>query len=425
MLHRYARVKLLDDTKSWTARITMNWVTPMKLSRYTFLDDYILAELIREYEASDSRGRIQLLERLYQDGAIPPFEIARMAMIDSSAQVRHWIAKCGRHFDYRVNRIPENDNDRENSERNLAELFEKENDPFIKACLRENPHFFDALTRIPDWKEFFSKLTHLERLAAVRNPNLDKEIIEAILDPDDRHLTLSTAQREELGRAIFTNSKFIADTNMETEDFRDGYIWYLNDKHRSTLWKLAAKWPPDSAIPWLIYRFIGAEDETRAQAFRSCNVSSHRVAMLEGCDRTRGEAIELGLVDSDADCRRIAHKKKSYFTPEKLELIVRGDDKDVLLGLALNENLKLDSLQRVKERLRELDEGIGVRWADQTMEKIARTRAPEQPHKLFGEEGQDGDFLRQKIDFIGRAVIELQTQLEKLMSEGNRKRKWF
>jgi len=74
----------------------------------------------------------------------------------------------------------------------------------------------------------------------VRNPNLDKEIIEAILDPDDRHLTLSTAQREELGRAIFTNSKFIADTNMETEDFRDGYIWYLNDKHRSTLWKLAA-----------------------------------------------------------------------------------------------------------------------------------------------------------------------------------------
>jgi len=133
--------------------------------------------------------------------------------------------------------------------------------------------------------------------------------------------------------------------------------------------------------------------------------------MLEGCDRTRGEAIELGLVDSDADAAELLIRRSRISRRKKLELIVRGDDKDVLLGLALNENLKLDSLQRVKERLRELDEGIGVRLG--------------RPN--YGEDSQDkgnlnsrmnssvkrvkmGTSSDKKIDFIGRAVIELQTQ---------------
>jgi len=45
---------------------------------------------------------------------------------------------------------------RENSERNLAELFEKENDPFIKACLRENPHFFGRIDTYPRLGKSFS-----------------------------------------------------------------------------------------------------------------------------------------------------------------------------------------------------------------------------------------------------------------------------
>jgi len=70
-----------------------------------------------------------------------------------------------------------------------------------------------SLPRIPDWKEYFSKLTTGEA-GAVRNPNLATEIIEALLDPDDRHLTLSKAPGRGTGRAHITTSKFIADTNM-------------------------------------------------------------------------------------------------------------------------------------------------------------------------------------------------------------------
>jgi hypothetical protein len=52
----------------------------MALSRYAVTDTYTLEELRREYQTSDAKGRIHLLEQLYEGDDVPPYDIAILAV---------------------------------------------------------------------------------------------------------------------------------------------------------------------------------------------------------------------------------------------------------------------------------------------------------------------------------------------------------
>src|SRR5205809_6954258 len=102
----------------------------MTLSRYQIIDAYTLEELRREYQASDTKGRVRLLRKLYKD-RIPPYKIVLMAVEDQNVEVRQWIARNGEHLDYQDSRD-------EFPNRNLEDRLRNDPDPFVCACLREN-----------------------------------------------------------------------------------------------------------------------------------------------------------------------------------------------------------------------------------------------------------------------------------------------
>jgi len=142
----------------------------MEISRYTFSDAYILEELRRTYQGSDTQGRIQLLQQLYRDDQRAPSEVALLAVEESDVEVRQWIARHGNYLDYRESRD-------EHPERNLENRLKNDPDPFVRACLRENPTAFHILSSA-GYIEDFRAATHLARIFHKKAQTSCKSLIE-------------------------------------------------------------------------------------------------------------------------------------------------------------------------------------------------------------------------------------------------------
>lgn len=261
----------------------------MGLPRYLVKDAYTLEELRRQYGSSDPKGRTLLLQALYKDDGIPPYEIALMAVEDPHVEVRQWIARHGRHLDdysnwaqaYSERLLVEGKTDREFPEdlfgrrilfpdRNLVDRLKSDPDPFVRACLRENP---DASYR--GSLRAFEEATPLERLALVRNREVDDDLIQRIFDPEDQQLGIDMAARGELVCAFLSNAEFLeekltrAGLSGHPPD-TDGYSWFLAKKFLTTLWELASKWPKETLIPRIVHRHLPSPDKIKAQTYRSC-----------------------------------------------------------------------------------------------------------------------------------------------------------
>jgi hypothetical protein len=244
------------------------------LNRNAAIDAYTLEELRREYRVSDTKERIQLLERLYSGERFawqPPFEIALMAVEDSSLAVRQWIARQGKSLDYReevrqVTGTQTSTREYRFPDRNLEQRLRDDPDPFVRACLYENPNVYSSLFLSPVINNF-KAATHLERLALMRNPQIGRpnDLIEKILDLDDRELGISFEQRNELVRAYLTNGDAVKRSHRAISDFPgdDGGGWFRNQKHFADLWRLASKWPEETLIRELVYEYIGVQDEAQ------------------------------------------------------------------------------------------------------------------------------------------------------------------
>ena len=162
-------------------------------------------------------------------------------------------------------------------------------------------------------------------------------------------------------------------------------------------------------------------------------LSVWRAAILKNCDEHDTQTIELGMRDTDKWCRWLAYEKFNpnvfkwrplmtallnvdapaserfsrvqegpAFVNERLESVLKGDDKAPLSGFARNKFLSLDYLRKVKGRLYELGDDFEVSVAEKTIEELEKTQAPNDPRELFEEKGK---FLENKIDFIGKKLL--------------------
>ena len=367
-----------------------------EFSRYQVPDAYILEELKRDYQSSDVRGRIRLLKKL----RFPPFEIARMAVEDSHVEVRQWIARNGEKLDY--------------DESNLGERLKNDPDPFVRACLRENPHiFFGVLPSLSDWKTYFDEATHLERLALVRNPQIYDPLIEQIFDLDVQELGISMEEREQLGLAYLTNTEALSKKRRDLKSY-DGFTWHTANKHFTQLWKLASKWPPKSRIPYAVYRYVWADDETKAGIYKASDYVL-RGAILENSGEEGTKTFRLGIKDEMDVNRWLACAKIRNLTDKEFEKILENGDQSALSGLARNRSLSEEQLDKVGGCLSKLDSWSAVDDsidALKTKREISAARAPEDPEALFGWEGREGNFLEDKVDFIGKRLLALEEKWE-------------
>ncbi len=329
----------------------------MALDRFTFDDPYVLEELRRRYRDSDAKGRTRLLKQLYKSEWVPAYEIVLMAVEDPAVQVRQWIARNGKHLDYRKEKWVDDKTVFEFPERNLADRLKNDPDPYVRACLRENENVFSWTMNIMigKWKRSFEEATHPERLALVRNPEIVDELIELIFDPDDRELNIDLESRRELVLAFLTNQRKLRESHVDYSDFYEGEDAYSTTQRFSKLWKLSSKWPIGPNVPYCVYRYMGAVDQTKAEIYGACGVTILRRAILENCDERDWLTLALGAKDADDRCREVAYRKMPGIDGASLDALLKGEDTHVLRGLVDNPSLPKDVLSKVQDRLIDLD----------------------------------------------------------------------
>ncbi len=313
----------------------------MALSRYASPDPYTLEELRRNYEGADSRGRIRLLRRLGREVGIPA-ALVTLAVKDGNAQVRQWIAHFGDLYGEQ------------------EELLRADQDEFVRACVRENPsqHHFGAPGA---WLKDFGNAGHPERLAIVRNPHVDDELIEKIFDPDNQEFNLEMGERGELACAFLTNEPALNHGQISytdwcsrvTPDDASGFLDVQRSarKHFDRLWALASKWPAaniESGVRYWVYRYVGADDKTKAETYRACQRPALRRAILRNTrprvdphgsslheDPSASEVTKLGLRDDDPECRRLA-VERAVPRPENKKLKYASYGSSILWNAVLN-----------------------------------------------------------------------------------------
>lgn len=387
----------------------------MELSRYSVPDPYVLEELRREYQAADARGRIHLLQKLQKGDALIPSEILSVAVEDPHAEVRQWVARFGKLY-----------NIEHANEQALAKI-RNDPDPFVRACLRENTSVFSRFGFIYDWRKWFDEATHLERLALVRNPGVYEDLIEKIFDPDDTELGINAEQRKELALAFLTNKDAVAKSRRRWQEFgMDGWGWYRNTSHFQKLWELASKWPPESRVPYGIYRYVGTEDKTKAQIYQACTNPHLRCAILENSDASEDrETIKLGMQDADKTCKYVALAKVRYLDSDALEALLRTEDSVTLSALTNNKWLSVEQLRKVAARLHEFGDIVGDEgwWeAHKRIDELDEERmAGESDEPESPEQGDDLEpevgMLRKKVERIRKGLLTLENAVRKEIRE--------
>jgi len=312
----------------------------MGLSRYSVADEYVVEELRREYQTSDAKGRIRLLKRLNDITSATGRDIIRMAVEDPHAQVRQWIARYGSLSD------------------DAKEKLRSDSDPFVKACCLENPSWHRQLLTM-----MFPNVSHLERLALVRNPRIDIELIEKIFDPKEQDLGIDLRERGELARAFLTNrnalARIVRDACIKASEPARDYLPYATPRAEQFLhkiWTLASKWPQDSWIPDWIYEHVPAPDNTKAEIYQKCSEADLRQTILRSCTDSDEKTLKNGVNDQDEWCRATACEKIPCLEPELLEVILNCKDKAALQGLASNKTfyVNLISMTGKEVTVREL-----------------------------------------------------------------------
>jgi len=354
-----------------------------------------------------------------------PFEIGALAVHDPSSQVRQWFARHGS-YGVGVEREPwEGTKDLMEKQRGawnlLVETLKSDSDPFVRACLRENPARFGLF----NWKSHFLEAVHMERLALMRNPKVGTELVEKVFDPGDTELGIDMDARRELCRAFLSNKAKLHELTDDAGLCPDhkGY-WEARidaEKFLAALWRLAAKWPEGSDIPALMFNEVPANGLTsgvdengnlkyvKAEVYRAC--PRWRLCILYSCGPRDDEVVRLGMQDADEECRKVAYSKLSWVPPAWVPELIKRKDKAALEGLVENVSLSVEDLQKCQKCLDEIEPaGYPHSWI--TIERKQEATISQDPERLFGKDGRG--LLEEKINFIGKTLAETEGKNEKL-----------
>lgn len=316
--------------------------------RYGIQDSYTIAELLRFYERENSRGRIRILRRVYDQGFCLPYELALKAVTDSDSSVREWMAREAQSLDYREEQHIEGQGTTSylHPDRDLTERLKKDPDLFVRAVLRENPVISDFGFWDNKWFDEFGKCTQLERLAMMRNKELNFELVNRILDVDDTKFNLEMDERFQLARACLVNTRVVQNgRRSRTTDFSDGFGWYESGKNSKKIWELVGKWPEDSGIQFFAYKFVQTQDKVKADIYQKSQSTHLKRTILESCLPEDTETIKLGREDSDPTARAIAYRRSRFMDKKEIEDVLRSEKEEWTIS-GLLENPWVGSIAR-------------------------------------------------------------------------------
>jgi hypothetical protein len=330
--------------------------------RYSAIDEYTIEELKRTYDRLGQKGRCRLLRKLQAAQKLPA-EIAFLAVRDSENAVREWFARFGDFSPLPSRKSKEEANCGwpellDKVHQDLRRIVLDDPDPFVRACLRENPSAFYGIG-IELWLKYLRSATHLERLALVRNEKVCPQLIMRIANLDDEELAISTNERTDLLLAFLTNEAALhklKDQAMLCEDHSPGVDVYSDGWSSSearsvlnALWQHTLKWPIESTLHGAVYANVAAEDDVKAQVYQRSSHTGVKLRILDGCRSQDRQTLQRAMRDTDDDCREYAYTKLAVPDSEFVKQLIDRNDKVALRGLAANASVPTEELLKIRE----------------------------------------------------------------------------
>ena len=173
------------------------WVPFVNPRPFEFIDAYSESLLVAEFNASPAGlERKTFLKRFYREsGAYLPIPLADAAAKDADPAVRIWIAAHMNLIYEDYSTISENILEAwEHAPiiRNYAEILGADPEPIVRAALWSNPDHPKLPFPIPmsgathAWEQSIAAMFKLDRLALMRNDNIDSDFIVALMKADAR-----------------------------------------------------------------------------------------------------------------------------------------------------------------------------------------------------------------------------------------------
>lgn len=331
--------------------------------RYDCLDKYMIAELKNEYSSRNLREKISFLSKISKNhqGYLPePLE--ELAINDDDIVLRRWLVK-------NISLNTKN-----------AEKFYKDKDELVRAGMYEKQ--YNSFSHGEELYDFFNKLTLIEKLAFIRNPHVQSELIELLFEYHDKKLKLSPEERWQLVEAYLSNPK-------ETNPNRREYLEYMDIaspasslNHYRKIWEEIALWPENSPMNFFtVFENLDDYAGVKLDIYKNLKAIHQKNALIQSCNGygySDHDLLRLAFNEEEKALRQAAYSK-AFLTSKEFEKIVTSNDNDsIMYGLVYNENLTYEQLEKLESKLSDLEDYSGAQQIRTRIEKLKEAQGIEQ-----------------------------------------------
>jgi hypothetical protein len=313
---------------------------------YYFQDAYSEGLLSAEYKgAVTALEKKNFLKRILRTGVSVPLAIADEAFNDKDAAVRIYAAS---HLELVYKDYTGSNWENPPILRDFVPVIANDPDPVVRAARFTNPsHVWWPWTHVGSWilgpHDFWQKtiaeMSQVERLAAMRNPQLTHHFLVALMEEKSDTLNMSTQEHVALICAAAMNPRIVDGSRRTGRDSWRAFDDYNPPfKEYGKMWRLAVDRWLETAVPYRVLKYVQTTPEVKLEVFRRLSEQKHahlRQEILKSCEPMKDkEILKLGWSDPDEECRGIARKRTGPYVkwlevkPEKIRIRHYSSEKE-------------------------------------------------------------------------------------------------
>jgi len=293
---------------------------PMPYSRP---DDYDTQMLVAEYMSMPTpHERKEFLRQMFKQGVWMEPGLLDAIYADENAHVRAWAAG---HLETDFKDYTDHKNPREI--RNYEPALLQDPEPIVRAALWSNPN----CNRLPwnlvwseiheGWKDQMRNMSHIERLGLMRNPELLRHYVVALLETPSEELGMTRKEHGEVLSAAAVNPHLVGGSRRYgREAYTDGEYGNPPSEEYGKMWEFCLdKWIDQPPVPYLFVKYIQTTPEVKLATYNrlleKADYKWLREEVIRTCDPfIDHKVLKMVWNDPDEGCRRIAAERVGRFT---------------------------------------------------------------------------------------------------------------
>jgi hypothetical protein len=278
-------------------------------------DEYATQMYIAEYKSiTTPHGRKEFLRELRRGGVRMAPEFLDLIYTDENAYVRAWAAGHLETdwFDARIH----------------EQALLQDPEPIVRAALWSNPKcqklpWKDPRTRLSEgWEEQLRAMSQIERLALMRNPELEMRFVVALMETPSEQLEMTESEHSTVLCAAAVNPYLVWGSRLTgRQDWLACGEGNPVFKEYGTMWTLCLdKWIY-TLVPECFFKHIQTTPEIKKAIYQRLlekqddrYFKNLRVDVILSCDPLMdGPVLKMAWNDPDQDCREIAKQQIGVF----------------------------------------------------------------------------------------------------------------